>query len=213
MTKGLGFGRSLRGTPGDSRMFAGLRGARLRPARLKRAEERRNDIRTETIVPPLRRIPHSDCFTTPAAGNRRGTTGALADVGVSGSYWSSSPFSASVCVASALWLYPSEVRPTDSGTLAFRSVAVPVRCVQASTRKLPGEGADVAAKNAETHPDPRAAPCAGEEKDLEIRIILSTFVHSATTGFWPSGPGFLFFYVYTEAGNPARKNSSEERRL
>ncbi len=37
MTKGLGFGRSLRGTPGDSRMFAGLRRPRLRPARLKRA--------------------------------------------------------------------------------------------------------------------------------------------------------------------------------
>ena len=31
------FGRSLRGTPGDSRMFAGLRRPRLRPARLKRA--------------------------------------------------------------------------------------------------------------------------------------------------------------------------------
>ncbi len=31
------FGCSLRGMPGDSRMFAGLRRARLRPARLKRA--------------------------------------------------------------------------------------------------------------------------------------------------------------------------------
>ncbi len=47
MTKGLGFGRSLRGTPGDSRMFAGLRRPRLRPARLERAEERRNDIRSK----------------------------------------------------------------------------------------------------------------------------------------------------------------------
>ncbi len=130
--KGLGIRTQPRGTPGDSRMFAGLRGARLRPARLKRAEERRNVNRSKPLFRILRCIPFSDCSFTPAAGYRVSATGALGGIGVSGSWWSSSPFSASVCVASALWLYPSEVRPTDSGTLAFRSVAVSVRCVQAS---------------------------------------------------------------------------------
>ena len=124
-------GRSLRGTPGDSRMFAGLRTAKA-AARTAQKSRDAPAIVAKTIVPHP--PPHSfqRLLFAPAAGYRRGTTGALADVGVSGSYWSSSPFSASVCVASALWLYPSEVRPTDSGTLAFRSVAVSVRCVQAS---------------------------------------------------------------------------------
>ncbi len=45
-------GRSLRGMPGDSRMFAGLRRLRLRPARLKRAEERRNDNRSKPLFAP-----------------------------------------------------------------------------------------------------------------------------------------------------------------
>ena len=129
---------------------------------------------------------------------------------MSGYCWSSSPRAVGEGYTAGLDFYASRVHPFG---WHYRSDAFSVRCVQASTRKLPAEGADVAAKNAETHPDPRAAPCAGEEKDLEIRIILSTFVHNATIGFWPSGPGFLFFYVYTEAGNPARKNSSEERRL
>ena len=155
----------------------------------------------------LRCIPHSDCFTAPATGYRTETTGALGNVGTNGGYRSSASTDAK---AGFLEFNASFLNPLNSG---IRAVGRSVRCVQVSTRKLPTEGTEVPAKNAETHPDPRAAPCAGEEKDLEIRIILSTFVHSVTTGFWPSGPGFLFFYVYTEAGNPARKSSSEERRL
>ena len=77
MTKGLRFGRSLRGTPVDSRMFAGLRRPRLRPARLERAEERRNDNRSKPLFRTLRRIHPSDCFTTPAAGNRHREDGSL----------------------------------------------------------------------------------------------------------------------------------------
>ncbi len=165
------------------------------------------NIRSKPLFRTLRRIPHSDCLTAPAAGYRTEWSGALDNVGTNGGYRSSVSTDAK---AGFLEFNASFLNPLNSG---IRAVGRSVRCVQASTRKLPGEGADVAAKNAETHPDPRAAPCAGEEKDLEIRIILSTFVHNATTGFWPSGPGFLFFYVYTEAGNPARENSSEERRL
>jgi hypothetical protein len=189
-------------------MFAGLRRPRLRPARLKRAEER-HSYKNHCSAPSAA-FPFSDCFTAPATGYRYRETGELVGDGTGGHSWSASSLTTDHFQVGSLWFGSDYMGALNS---THRSHALSVRCVQASTRKLPAEGADVAAKNAETHPDPRAAPCAGEEKDLEIRIILSTFVHSATTGFWPSGPGFLFFYVYTEAGNPARKNSSEERRL
>ncbi len=69
MTKGLGFGRSLRGTPGDSRMFAGLRGARLRPARLFEPHDAMAIV-AKTIVPhPPRhsseRLLYSACYGLP----------------------------------------------------------------------------------------------------------------------------------------------------
>ncbi len=189
-------------------MFAGLRQPRLRPA-LKNRTTRWHSLQ-KPLFRTLRRIHPSDCFTAPATGYRYRETGELVGDGTGGHSWSASSLTTDHFQVGSLWFGSDYMGALNS---THRSHALSVRCVQASTRKLPAEGADVAAKNAETHPDPRAAPCAGEEKDLEIRIILSTFVHSATTGFWPSGPGFLFFYVYTEAGNPARKNSSEERRL
>ncbi len=115
-------------------MFAGLRGARLRPARLKRAEERRNDIRTETIVRILRRIPFSDCFTTPAAGYRHRETGVLAEVGSLGECWSSSTYASDAANASHLALASSKTCPVD--TNGAHAYGFSVRCVQASAREV-----------------------------------------------------------------------------
>ena len=178
----------------------------------------RHSYRNHCSVPSaafLIAIAPCACYGLPLPGDgrvgrRRHRWTQLVGDGTGGHSWSASSLTPDHFQVGSLWFGSDYMGALNS---THRSHALSVRCVQASTRKLLGEGADVAAKNAETHPDPRAAPCAGEEKDLEIRIILSTFVHSATTGFWPSGPGFLFFYVYTEAGTPARKNSSEERRL
>ncbi len=159
----------------------------------------------------LRRIPFSDCFTAPATGYRYRETGELVGDGTGGHSWSASSLTTDHFQVGSLWFGSDYMGALNS---THRSHALSVRCVQASTRKLPAEGADVAAKNAETHPDPRAAPCAGEEKDLEIRIILSTFVHNVTTGFWPSGPGFLFFTFTrrpeTLPGKTAGKSASSK---
>ena len=131
MTKGLGFGRSLRGTPGDSRMFAGLRRPRLRSARLKRAEERRNDIRSKPLFRTLRVIPLSDCYTTPAAGYRNYTVGALTSVSAVGRCWGSSSFSTGSYFAASLHGTATEISPVHQG---YRAHAFSVRCVQASAK-------------------------------------------------------------------------------
>ena len=38
-------------------------------------------------------------------------------------------------MASALWIYRTDIRPMDNGTLTYRAIAIPVRCVQ----HLPGK--------------------------------------------------------------------------
>ncbi len=75
----------------------------------------------------LRRIPHSDCFTAPAAGYRFRETGALANTGTLGAAWSSSPSAAENTGASDLWCHAAGVKPLDS---SGRAHGFPVRCVQ-----------------------------------------------------------------------------------
>ena len=129
----MGFGRSLRGTPGDSRMFAGLRGARLRPARLKRAEERRNDNRSKPLFRTLRCIPFSDCYTTPAAGNRHREDGVLVGVGSDGEIWGSSAFLIGSVSASSVCFLAGTVYPFGS---PGRARGYAVRCVQNLSKLL-----------------------------------------------------------------------------
>ncbi len=124
------FGRSLRGTPGDSRMFAGLRGARLRPARLIEPHNAMAIV-TKTIVCILRRIPHSDCSFAPAAGYRNYTTGALTSVSAVGRCWGSSSFSTGSYFAASLHGTATEISPVHQG---YRAHAFSVRCVQASAK-------------------------------------------------------------------------------
>ncbi len=79
----------------------------------------------------LKKLPFrhssSDRFFTPATGYRHGNTGALTVVGVSGYYFSSSPWAAGDHGAGRL-----AFRANNAGPLASegRSFAFPVRCVQ-----------------------------------------------------------------------------------
>ena len=82
----------------------------------------------------LRVIPHSDCFTTPAAGNRNTSSGVLAFAGTNGYAWSSSPaFSGSV-YAGMFNFHSGEVDPLNTG--AYRGHARTVRCVQHLSKLL-----------------------------------------------------------------------------
>ncbi len=124
-------GRSLRGTPGDSRMFADLRRPRLRPARLKEPHNASTFV-AKTIVPHS--PPHSfkRLLLAPAAGYRHRETGVLAEVGSFGEYWSSSTYASDVANASHLALASSKTCPVD--TNGAHAYGFSVRCVQASTR-------------------------------------------------------------------------------
>ena len=64
-----------------------------------------------------------------AAGYRNNATGALGDVGTNGEYFSSSPLSASVAQAGALWFNSGTVNPLSNPN---RANGRSVRCVQAS---------------------------------------------------------------------------------
>ena len=121
------FGRSLRGTPGDSRMFAGLCRPRLRPARLKRAVRCTGNC-SKTIVPHP--PPHSSerLLLAPAAGVRKRETGVLSSIGTEGDGWSSSSFGGAYPHnAGYLQLVANRVYPQNN---AGRSYALTVRCVQ-----------------------------------------------------------------------------------
>ena len=86
----------------------------------------------------FRRIPFSDCYTTPAAGYRYRDTGVLTGVGTHGEWWSSSPWSADHHHASHLAGVSGLVCPVDTnGTRAF---GFSVRCVQASAGCRSGIG-------------------------------------------------------------------------
>ncbi len=94
------------------------------------SKEPKNDATTFVQKPlfrTLRRIPFSDCFTTPAAGYRFRETGALANTGTLGAAWSSSPSAAENTGASDLWCHAAGVKPLDS---SGRAHGFPVRCVQ-----------------------------------------------------------------------------------
>ncbi len=152
-----------RGMPGDSRMFAGLRRPRLRPARLKGRNREKTRIRI------LRRYaPQNDnagielskrtllilnfelcilnCFVpspphsfqrllfTPAAGYRHRETGVLAEVGSFGECWSSSTYASDAANASHLALASSKTCPVD--TNGAHAYGFSVRCVQASAREV-----------------------------------------------------------------------------
>ncbi len=120
MTKGLRFGRSLRGT------LAGRSLGRRRPARLEEPHDATTFVQ-KPLFRTLRRIPHSDCSTAPAAGYRNTTSGALGNVGTHGWYWASSPFFSGDEQAGHLWLHAGAVKPLDDSQ---RANALSVRCVQ-----------------------------------------------------------------------------------
>ncbi len=86
----------------------------------------------KTIVPTLRRIHSSDCFTTPASGYRHNASGALTAVGDGGWWWSSSSFAAGLPNAGDIGFRTTNVNPLNSDN---RSNALSVRCVQ-HLRKL-----------------------------------------------------------------------------
>ncbi len=75
----------------------------------------------------LRCIPHSDCFTMPAAGSRHDGSGALDKVGEHGTMYSSSPLALGVRLAGVFGFHAAEVDPLGIGS---RARAFPVRCVQ-----------------------------------------------------------------------------------
>ena len=118
-------------------MFAGLRRARLRPARLKRAEERRNVNRSKPLFRTLRRIPPSDCSFTPAAGYRHPASGVLSHVGTEGDLWSSSPYVSDGSGASRAGSIHFSASSMFMLNITDRASALSVRCVQASAQKLP----------------------------------------------------------------------------
>ena len=64
---------------------------------------------------------------TVAAGNRSNTTGALADVGTNGRYWSSSSYAAGNNNAGNLNFGSDNVNPLNNGN---RAIGRSVRCVQ-----------------------------------------------------------------------------------
>jgi hypothetical protein len=74
-------------------------------------------------------IHSSDCFhiAWTAAGYRNNATGALGNVGTNGEYFSSSPLSASIAQASALWFNSGNVNPLSNPN---RANGRSVRCVQ-----------------------------------------------------------------------------------
>ena len=78
---------------------------------------------------PLRGIHSSDCSLRPAAGYRHWTTGVLTNVGAEGDSWSSSSFAAGDHRAGYLNFNATWVNPLNAW---YRSIAFPVRCVQAS---------------------------------------------------------------------------------
>ncbi len=75
----------------------------------------------------LRCIPHSDCFTTPAAGFRFRETGDLASVGTVLACWSASSNAVGSGNAGDLWCHAGDVKPLD---VSGRAYGFSVRCVQ-----------------------------------------------------------------------------------
>ncbi len=118
--------RSLRGTPGDSRMFAGLRTAK---AAARTAQKSRDTpaIVAKTIVPHP--PPHSfkRLLFAPAAGYRYSATGALSVIGARGYYWSSSSYAVGNLNAGDMDF--TDVRVVPLG-YPNRASALAVRCVQ-----------------------------------------------------------------------------------
>ena len=82
-----------------------------------------------SVLFPLRGIHSSDCSLRPAAGYRHWTTGVLTNVGAEGDSWSSSSFAAGDHRAGYLNFNATWVNPLNAW---YRSIAFPVRCVQAS---------------------------------------------------------------------------------
>ena len=87
------------------------------------------------IIPYRLFIIHFSCHSfqrllrSPAAGNRDYSTGAVANVGTNGNYWSSSSFKAGSFYAGCLNFNSGSVGPVKEGS---RSIGRSVRCVQAS---------------------------------------------------------------------------------
>ena len=86
-------------------------------------------VNSELYCFPLRRIPPSDCFSTPAAGYRYRDTGTLAEVGMSGYMWASSSWVSGDLHAGLFACGADGTHPLTGG---HRVAARPVRCVQAS---------------------------------------------------------------------------------
>ena len=110
------------------------------------APEIPNEVDASTfVVKPLfctlRCIPHSDCFSAPAAGFRTRETGSLSSVGAAGRCWASSTLVSTVVHAGSFWGQVGEVWPLAGD---YRVYGFPVRCVQASARScfsgIPGIG-------------------------------------------------------------------------
>ena len=108
---------------------------------------------------PLRRIPHSDCFTTPAAGYRHWSTGALVVVGGEGHGWSSSPGAAGAVEAGYLCFDVWRMEPLHGW---HRSSGFAVRCVQ-HLRELPPK-ADVPPAVVSSGDDGGAVPAPGRSQ-------------------------------------------------
>ncbi len=75
----------------------------------------------------LRRIPHSDCLTAPAAGYRVKSSGALACIGDESLLWSSSSNLPTSHNAAGFHFHGVDVLPLSGNN---RSYAFSVRCVQ-----------------------------------------------------------------------------------
>jgi len=88
----------------------------------------------KSLFRTLRRIPHSDCFTAPAAGYRYRETGELVGDGTGGHSWSASSLTTDHFQVGSLWFGSDYMGALNS---THRSHALSVRCVQASAQKLP----------------------------------------------------------------------------
>ena len=83
----------------------------------------------------LRCIPPSDCFTAPATGYRRESSGGLTSIGSSGNYHASSPRFSGSPYACYFSFGASSVQTLNGGS-GSRAFGLSVRCVQASAPKL-----------------------------------------------------------------------------